>query len=171
MLRNDIRISDSWRTFGSEVTDAAKGVLFAKAWSANLFMSTENIKRVLPNDKIRFGDCLCIHETALNALMFKENLKQKQNKQVKIITNALEKYQHDCNTIPIRKLWEGKTEKEVVSIEDAILEPTSTFEYLFKYVGKLPFFRETITKVFFVIYLPDAFTEYNKTKGQKREGK
>jgi hypothetical protein len=166
MLKNDLPVPNSWRTFGDEVTDAAKAVLFAKAWAANLLMNTDNIARVFPNEKILIGDCLCIHETALNALMFKQNLSQKQDKQFEIITNALEKYQYDCNTIPIKQLWEGQTEKEVVSILDAISEPTSTLEYLLKYFGKLPLFKETITKVFFVIHLPNAFIEYRKTIGR-----
>lgn len=170
MLKNDVPVPNSWRTFGDEVTDAAKAVLFAKAWAANIFMSTDNIARVFPNEEILIGDCLCIHETALNALMFKENLKRKQNKQFEIITNALEKYQNDCNTIPIKQLWEGKTEKEIVSILDAISEPTSTFDCLFKYLGKLPLFKETIVKVLFVISLPNAFVEYRKPLGRNGRG-
>jgi hypothetical protein len=170
MLKNEVPLPDSWRTFGDEVTDAAKAVLYAKAWAANIFMSTDNIERVFPDEAILIGDCLCINETALNALMLKENLKRKQNKQFQIITNALEKYQYDCNTIPIKQLWEGKAEKEIVSILDSISEPVSTFDYLFKYLGKLPLFKETIIKVFFVISVPSAFTEYRKTTDRNGTG-
>ena len=68
-----------------------------------------------------------------------------------------------ANQLVIKK---GLHEYGSFRILDAISEPTSTLEYLLKYFGKLPLFKETITKVFFVIYLPNAFIEYRKTIGR-----